>query len=113
MSMFLSVPEARAAIESAGRGRLFSVLFSPRGSPGTERRMLAMLGVRKWLRGNARDSLAASTKAIENDFLIVADMQKLAYRSVPLESVLEVRVRGQRIRPGGAPLLATRSAVAR
>jgi hypothetical protein len=109
MSQFLTVPQARDAILAAGSG-FFSVRFQPRGVPGTERRMLAKLGVRKWLKPAqlppALDVRSQVAKA--HEYLIVADMQKLAYRSIPLESVMEVKAKGLVTRPAlkaGAPAL--------
>ena len=72
-----------------GNGRLFSCTFTKR-SDGSERRMVARLGVAKGLKGGAPAYDASS-----RDLLTVWDMSAGGYRSIPVEGVRRLKCGGR------------------
>ena len=80
-------------------GKVFSVEFVRR-SDGRRRVMLARLGVERALKGGRKAYDEAA-----HDLLTVFDMERGGYRSLPIEGIREIAVRGVRYRPvetGGA-----------
>lgn len=74
----------REVLQTVGsRGRIFGVTFTK--ADGSTRKMTARLGVTKYLKGTGT---RISTKP-EN--LVVFDMSIREYRTVPLNSVFEIR----------------------
>lgn len=71
-------------------GRLFWVIFVKKD--GTTRRMLARLGVKKYLRGG---SLAYDPD--KYGLLVVFDMQKCAYRMINLNTIKYAQVNREQI----------------
>jgi hypothetical protein len=69
-------------------GLLFSVLFIK--ADGTERKMICRTGVKKHLKGGE-----LSFDPIEKGLLPVFDMEKKAYRMIPLDRVLSIKLAGQ------------------
>ena len=68
-------------------GLIFSVTFIKR-SDGRERKMLARMGVKKGVTGRG-----SSYDPESKNLLTVFDMQKQAFRTVPVENILELRVK--------------------
>lgn len=82
--------EAEAYIRSR-RGKIIGVVFTKRTN-NEVRRMCCRLGVRKYLTGKG-----AAYDAAEKGLLVVFDMGRRAYRSVPLDGLTAVRVGGELI----------------
>ena len=70
-------------------GQIFSVEFIKR-TDGSLRHMVCRLGLKKHLRGGS-----AAYDAKEHDLLTVFDMEKGGYRSIPVDAVRSLTVRGQ------------------
>jgi hypothetical protein len=88
----------RAQIEQTIRknvanGQFFGCRFIKR-STGETREMNARLGVKKHLKGGE-----PRYDPKEHNLLVVFDQQKGAYRSIPLENVLEINTKGVTIVP--------------
>lgn len=71
------------------RGRIFRVRFVKR-TTGEQRTMVARTGVRAWRRGG---ELAFDPE--KKGLLIVADMQKKGYRSIPWNDVTSFKMGGE------------------
>lgn len=70
-------------------GKIFSVTFIKR-TTGQKRKMVARLGVRKYVSGAGR-----KFNPTMKNLVSVFDMQKGAYRFVACENLLEVKANGQ------------------
>ena len=77
-----------------GNGKIFSVLFIKR-SDGTERKMVARTGVKKGVTGRG-----SSYDPESKNLLTVFDMQKRAFRTIPVENILEVRAKKHHLKLG-------------
>jgi len=71
-------------------GTIFSVTFTKR-TTGEERKMVCRTGVRKGVKG-----VGMSYDPKEKDLVVVFDMQKKGFRTIPLEGIKEIKVRGLR-----------------
>ena len=71
----------------SGNGKIFSVCFTKKN--GDERIMVAKLGVKKHLKGGK------STTAHLSNLITAFDMQKREYRSINLETIKWVKVKGE------------------
>lgn len=72
-------------------GQIFSVTFVKKDK--TLRRMVCRLGVKKDIKGTGN-----SYNPAERNNLIVFDMQKKAYRTINLDTITEVRLKGDDIK---------------
>jgi hypothetical protein len=77
-------------------GRIFSVEFIKR-TTGELRKMTARLGVTKHLQGGSK-----RFSDIEKQLITVFDMEKHAYRSIPLENIIKISINGLEIQTKGA-----------
>jgi len=84
----LTPTEIRERLTAAKPNSIFSARFIKRD--GTERTMRCRLGVRKHLKGG---TLSYDPAAVNN--LIVFDMERGAYRTIPFDRILELRVSGE------------------
>lgn len=88
MTKIITAKEA-ADLLSDTKGRIFSVTFVKR-TTGETRTMVARTGVAKHLKGgDAAYSFSA------NALLSVYDLQKKAYRSIPLDGILSLKEGGE------------------
>lgn len=71
-------------------GSIFSVTFTKR-TTSEERKMLCRTGVKKGVKG-----IGMAYNPEERDLVVVYDMQKRAFRMIPLEGIKEIKVRGLR-----------------
>lgn len=71
-------------------GKIFSVDFIK--SNGDRRRMRARTGVRSYLKGGER-----AYNPADYGLITVFDMNKKAYRSIPAERVIRIKVNGTEI----------------
>jgi len=76
-------------LASIRSGRIFSVTFVKR-TDGTERKMVARLGVRSHLQGGE-----SAYDASDENLIVVFDCQKREYRAIPVEGILAMKVDGQ------------------
>ena len=76
-------------VNAISDGKIFSVTFIKR-TTGLVRKMVCRVGVYNHLSGGE-----PAYDAGENNLITVFDMQKKAYRSISVESILEMRVHGQ------------------
>jgi len=83
----LSKEELRQSIKSVG-GRIFSCNFVK--ADGTERKMICRTGVKRHLKGGE-----LPFDPVEKGLLPVFDMEKKAYRMIPLDRVLSIKLAGQ------------------
>lgn len=77
-------------IKDMAKGTIFSAEFTKKD--GTTRKMLARLGVKKHLKGG--------TKPFNDDdynILTVYDLQKKGYRSINLNTLQKLKIRGKEI----------------
>lgn len=81
----------RAAIQfiCESEGKFFSVKFTKR-TTGESRTMRCRTGVTKHLTGGG-----AKYSFSEKDLIPVYDMDKEAYRSIPLEGITDIMVKGE------------------
>lgn len=84
----ISAKEA-ADLLTATEGRIFSVVFVKR-TTGEQRTMTARTGVKKHLKGGD-----AAYSFSEKALLSVYDLQRKAYRSIPLDGILSLREGGE------------------
>jgi hypothetical protein len=84
----ISMKEA-AELLTATEGRIFSVRFIKR-TTGEERVMTARTGVKKHLRGGD-----AAYSFSEKSLLSVWDLNKKAYRAIPLDGIISLREGGE------------------
>lgn len=75
-------------IDQLRDGKIFTVKFIKR-TDGSERTMRARLGVKSHLHGGQ-----LPYDPIEKKLLPVFDMEKEAYRSVPLDAIIELKHHG-------------------
>lgn len=68
-------------------GKFVSIVFTKKD--GTIRKLTGRLGVRSYLKGGEN-----RTVRDDNSYLTVFDVQKLAYRTVNLETVHSIRAKG-------------------
>lgn len=80
--------DIRATVSSLN-GKIFSVKFIKR-TTGEEREMVCRTGVKKDLKGGE-----LAFDPIAKNLLMVYDMQKKGYRSIPIENILEIKIRGE------------------
>jgi len=87
--------KAKRLIVNKAGATIFSCLFIKR-TDGQPRRMVCRLGVAKDLKGrdNAAQGKGLAYNPEEHNLLTVWDVQKQAYRSIPLDAVLELKIRG-------------------
>ena len=83
----MPLPTAGEIRKSIG-GKFFHVTFVKR-TTGESRVMLARMGVQKHLTPSPNRGPAYSPK--DYNLLPVYDMQKAAYRSIPLDGIVEIR----------------------
>jgi len=83
--------EISQAIRELAGGTIFSLKFIKR-SNGELREMVCRLGVKKHLATNGRER---AYDPAEKGLLCVYDLQKKGYRSIPLENILEIRIKGK------------------
>lgn len=69
-------------------GKIFSIRFIKR-STGELRAMVCRTGVKKHLKGGE-----SAYDPKEHDLIVVYDMQKNGYRSIPKEGIIEVLIDG-------------------
>ena len=72
-------------------GKIFSVTFVKR-TTGEIRAMTCRLGVTKHLKGGDK---AYDPK--DYDLVTVFDMQKQGYRSIPIDAILDLKIKGEEI----------------
>lgn len=84
--MQLKLSEARSLIKSA-KGRIFSATFVKKN--GDIRVMTARSGVRKDLKGTG-----LKYSPIDHGLITIFDMNKRQYRSINVESLLNIRING-------------------
>ena len=75
--------------EAVNDGRIFRVTFIKRTN-GELRNMVCRFGVKSHLRGGVK-----AFSDTEKKLFTVFDMQKKAYRSIPLDSIVEVKVNNE------------------
>lgn len=83
--MFKTIEELEKELKN---GRIFSVSFHKKD--GTLREMTARLGVKKHLKGG---TLSYNPK--EHNNLIVFDMVKKGYRTIPFDRVISLKANGE------------------
>ena len=71
------------------KNKLFSITFIKKD--GTDRKMVARLGVKKGLRGGENKVVKP-----DNSYITVYDMQKDAYRTLNLRTIKEIKLAGIR-----------------
>jgi len=76
-------------IRKGSRGRFFCIEFVKR-TTGELRPMLCRYGVRKYVTG-----VGMAFNPNEQNLVVVWDVKKKAYRMIPLEGVVRVKVRGE------------------
>jgi hypothetical protein len=76
-------------VRQQSAGRIFRVTFRKR-SDGSVREMVCRIGVAKHLAGGEK-----SFDDEEKNLLTVFDFAKQAYRSIPLEGIISVKIEGQ------------------
>lgn len=86
MKETLPVEEVRKRV-AALKGRIFSCIFIKRN--GEERKMLCRTGVKKGVKG-----IGLAFDPIEKGLISVYDMQKKDYRFVPIDRILEIKLKG-------------------
>lgn len=77
----------------SSNGEIFSVTFTKR-TTGELRKMVARIGVKKYLKGG---ELGYNAKS--RNLLPCFDMQKQAYRMIPVDAVHEIKIHGEEIIP--------------
>lgn len=75
--------------EAVDDGHIFSVEFIKR-TTGELRHMVCRIGVKSHLKGGTK-----KFSDTEKQLLTVFDVQKNAYRSIPLDQIIRVKVNGQ------------------
>jgi len=70
-------------------GKIFRATFIKR-STGERRILVGRLGVRKFVSGKGMSYVPR-----EHNLISVFDFQKMEYRTIPIEGLLEVKFRGQ------------------
>lgn len=75
--------------EAVSDGGTFYVVFKKR-TDGTIREMKCRTGVKKYLKGGTK-----KFDDKEKNLLTVFDMDKVAYRSIPLDAIIKVTIHGQ------------------
>lgn len=73
-------------IIDASNGRIFQVCFIKKD--GTERRMVARLGVTKYLKGG-------NATLDRNQYIIAFDMVKKAYRAINRDTIISITSMGE------------------
>ena len=86
MAIRISKLKVGTLINSAGL-QMFGVNFTKKD--GSDRKMLAKLGVHKYLKGGQNKVVKC-----ENNYVTVFDMKAVGYRTVNLATVKSLRVRG-------------------
>lgn len=74
--------------DSVSDGQIFSVVFVKR-TTGEIREMVCRIGVTSHLRGGVK-----KFNDKEKNLLTVFDVQKNGYRSIPLENIIRVKIKG-------------------
>jgi hypothetical protein len=85
----MSIQEIKDLIRTS-EGKIFSVRFVKKD--GTERLMVARLGVTSYLKGGTK-----AYDPADYDLITVFDMQKQAYRSINLQTILDIKVNNEHI----------------
>ena len=85
----MSTLKVTRLIKQAAGGTIFSILFRKRGD-GRLRLMVCRLGVRA-----SYDAAGAPYDSAEHGLLTVYDMHKHAWRSIPLDGVKWIKIRGE------------------
>lgn len=70
-------------------GLIFRATFIKR-STGERRVLVGRLGVKKYVKG-----VGMNYKPADHDLISVFDMQKVEYRTIPIEGLLEVKFKGR------------------
>lgn len=76
-------------MKQENEGKLFSVLFIKR-TTGEQRRLCGRFGVEQYLKGGQ-----AAYNFLEKGLICVFDIQKMAYRTINLETLLELNINGE------------------
>jgi hypothetical protein len=84
--------ELRDLIKTLAGGTVFSVLFRKRTN-NEMREMRCRLGVKRGVKGG--DGLGPTHDALERGLLTVYDMEMRGWRSVPLDAIEWIKIRGQ------------------
>ena len=86
---YLKIRTARKLVQDAKQtGKVFSVIFRKRTN-GEPRRMLCRGRTRYQQKGDK------PYEATDYDLVVVYDMEKRSYRSIPLDSVIRIKHRGR------------------
>lgn len=80
----MTTPDRSTILSAISNGRIFSVRFIKR-STGEIRTMVCRTGVRS-------EGGSLKFNAADKDLLVVWDMQARAFRSIPVDGILEMRV---------------------
>lgn len=81
--------DAETLIDSMTNGHIFSVQFVK--ADGTDRTMVCRKGVRKGVKGTGAGYGEGSIKALRTVF----DMQKAAFRTIPTNRIVRLKVKGR------------------
>ena len=84
----LEAAEKLIDMKQENAGQLFSVLFVKR-TTGEQRLMLGRFGVEQYLKGGK-----AAYDFLEKGLVCIFDVQKLAYRTINLETILQMKIAG-------------------
>jgi hypothetical protein len=76
-------------MKQENNGKLFSVLFVKR-TTGELRRLCGRFGVEQYLKGGQ-----AAYNFLEKGLVCVFDIEKMAYRTINLETLLELNIQGE------------------
>lgn len=95
----MKLEDIRKLLEET-EGRIFSVIFRKRTPPHDIRTMLCRTGVKKGLTENPSKP---GVDAKKNKLVVVWDMQESAYRSIPIEGVLSIKIGGEWIEVANEP----------
>lgn len=84
--------ELKNLIKSLAGGTIFSVVFIKR-TTGERREMVCRLGTSKGVKMS--EGAGPAYNALEKGLLTVYDMQKDAWRSIPLDAIESIKIRGK------------------
>jgi hypothetical protein len=83
--------------DAARSGRIFRVIFTKKD--GTRRQMVCRGGVKRHLKGGVWANGNAGRPS-DHRLVVVFDMTKRAYRSIPVDRVITARVAGKEVQNG-------------
>ena len=84
--------ELKSLISQLADGTIFSVMFVKR-TTGERREMLCRLGVRKGIKGDS--GLGRAYDPLDKGLLTVYDMQRFSWRSIPVEGIEWLKIKGE------------------